>query len=136
MSEEIYFMPDRLNEEPVVFLSMSNSELKLAVISVLAFWFPICLTIGFLIGKVLLSIAAVMALSYITIYLVGKKLRVIKRGRPKQYHAMAITAWLEDNGLKMKTMIRESRTWGIKRTPFNSNKQLTKTNTACREELV
>ena len=109
-------MPDRLNEEPVVFLSMTNSELKLAVVSVLLLWFPVCLTVGVLLSKTLLSLAAVLALSYVTLYLAGKQLRVIKRGKPRQYHVMAISAWLEDKGLKMKTMIRESKTWDIKRT--------------------
>lgn len=116
MNEEITFIPDRLNEEPVVFLSMSNSELKLAVLVCLAVWTPICLIIGIIVGKVMLSVAGVMVMTYLTIWLGGKKLRQLKRGKPKQYHVMAISAYLEDKGLKMKTMIRESKVWDIKRS--------------------
>ncbi len=115
-NEEITFIPDRLNEEPVVFLAMSNSEIKLTVMVSLAIWTPLCLLVGFLLGEVMLSVAGIMAMTYLTIWQAGRRLRTIKRGKPKQYHVMAISAWLEDHGLKTKTMIRESKTWDIKRT--------------------
>lgn len=116
MTEEIQFIPDRLNEEPVIFLSMTNSEIKLAVIASLAGWTPICLIIGLVLGNVLMSIAGIMAMTFITMFLAGRKLRVLKRNKPKQYHVMAITAWLEDRNMKIKTMIRTSQVWDIRRS--------------------
>ena len=52
---EIVFIPDRLNEEPVVFLAMTNSEIKMAALASLGFWTPICLVVGVILGKVLLA---------------------------------------------------------------------------------
>jgi conjugative transfer region protein (TIGR03750 family) len=115
VSEEITFIPDRLNEEPVVFLSMTHSELKLAIVACLLFWTPVCLIVAMLAERTVLGLAGIMAMSYASMWLFGKKLRVIKRGRPKQYHVMAITAWLEDKQLKRRSMTRVSQVWDIHR---------------------
>lgn len=116
MSEhEITFIPDRLNEEPVIFIGMTDSELKLAVGVSLGFWLPVSIIVAVLFGQGILGIAVGTLMAFLTMWLLGKKLRVIKRGRPKGYHVMAISAWLEDRNLKPKTMIRETRTWDIKR---------------------
>lgn len=115
MSGEIQFIPDRLNEEPIIFLSMSETELKYSVLACVVFWVPVCLVIGWLLGNAVLGLAGSMAMTYLSMWLAGKRLRVLKRGKPKQYHALAITAWLEDHGLKRKTLIRRSMTWDIKR---------------------
>ena len=115
MTEEISFIPDRLNEEPVVFLSMTHSELKVAIVACLVFWTPVCLFVAVLAHKTVLGLAGIMAMSYVSMWFFGKKLRVMKRGRPKQYHVMAITAWLEDKQLKRRSMIRVSQVWDIHR---------------------
>lgn len=115
MSEEIRFLPDRLNEEPVVFLAMTHSELKLAVLACGLFWTPVCLLVAILAGKPVLGLAGAMALTYASLWLCGRTLRLLKRGRPRQYHVLAITAWLEDRQLKRRSMIRVSRVWDIRR---------------------
>lgn len=116
MSElDITFIPDRLNEEPVIFIGMTDSELKLAAGVSVGFWLPVSIAGAVVFGQGILGVAIGTLLSFLTMWIVGKKLRVIKRGRPKGYHVMAITAWLEDRSLKPKTMIRETRTWGIHR---------------------
>jgi conjugative transfer region protein (TIGR03750 family) len=68
-----------------------------------------------LVGKVLLSLAAVACLVFVSMWLAGKRLKVIKRGKPKQYHMLAMAAWLQDRGLAKETLIRQSRVWDIKR---------------------
>ena len=115
MTSEITFIPDRLNEEPVIYIGMTNSELKLCGMVSLGVWLPICLVVAVVIGKGILGLAAGVLLAFLTMWLAGKKLRVIKRGKPKQFHVMAIAAWLEDNNLKPKTMIRTSEVWDIRR---------------------
>jgi len=115
MNKEIEFMPDRLNEEPVVFLAMTNSEIKWALIVFFTLWTPICLVIGILVGKILLSLTAVAGVVFASMWLTGKRLKVIKRGKPKQYHMLALRAWLQDRGLAKETLIRQSRVWDIKR---------------------
>ena len=112
---DIEFIPDRLNEEPVVFLSMTNSEIKLSLMIFFALWTPICLVVGFIVGKALLSLACVAGMVFLSMWLAGKRLRKIKRGKPKQYHMLALSAWLQDRGLSKQVLIRESRTWDIQR---------------------
>lgn len=112
---DIEFIPDRLNEEPVVFLSMTNTEIKLSLLLYFALWTPVCLLVGFLVGKMLLSLASVAGMVFVSMWLTGKRLRVIKRGKPKQYHMLALSAWLQDRGIARKVLIRESCHWDISR---------------------
>lgn len=112
---DIEFIPDRLNEEPVVFLAMTNSEIKLALMIFFAVWTPVCVVVGLIVGKALLSLACVAGMVFVSMWLAGKRLRVIKRGKPKQYHMLALSAWLQDHGLCAQVFIRESRTWDIQR---------------------
>jgi len=122
VNEEISFIPDRLNEEPVVFLSMTNSEIKLAVIACFVVWLPVCLIIGFALGYTVLGLAGTMLMTFLSMYFAGRNLTGMKRNRPKQYHVMIITAWLEDKGVKTKTMIRENKTWDMRRSPVKVKK--------------
>ena len=112
---EIDFLPDRLNEEPVVFLSMTNSEIKLAALACFAFWVPLSTLAGALLGQALLGVALSLAWVFASLWLIGKRLRVLKRGKPRQYHVLAIRALLQDYGLLPNTLVRESRAWDIRR---------------------
>jgi len=114
MSDEIEFVPDRLNEEPVLALGMTHSEFKSVGFASVLFWVPVAFTVCGFLGSAMFGLAVGSILALGTCYLVGKQLRVLKRGRPKGYHVTAINAWLEDKGLKSKTMIRHSQSWGIK----------------------
>jgi conjugative transfer region protein (TIGR03750 family) len=122
---DIEFIPDRLNEEPVVFLSMTNSEIKLSLMIFFAIWTPLCLLVGLLVGKVLLSLACVAGMVFASMWLAGKRLRTIKRGKPKQYHMLALQAWLQDKGLTKQVLIRESRTWDIQRWRTGQSRRMT-----------
>jgi conjugative transfer region protein (TIGR03750 family) len=112
---DIEFIPDRLNEEPVVFLSMTNSEIKFSLMIFFIIWTPVCLVVGLIIGKTLLSLACVAGMVFLSMWLAGKRLRTVKRGKPKQYHMLALGAWLQDHGLAKQGLIRQSRTWDIQR---------------------
>lgn len=112
---DIDFLPDRLNEEPVVFLSMTNSEIKYAAGLCLGVWVPVSTLVGALLGFALMGFALSLALVFGSLWLIGKRLRVVKRGKPRQYHVIAIQAWLQDRGLAPRTLIRESRSWDINR---------------------
>ena len=81
----------------------------------LAVWIPLCTLLGWVVGQVFLGFALSLGLVFVSLWFTGKRLRVIKRGKPKQYHVMAIKAWLQDCGLLPNTLIRESRVWDIKR---------------------
>jgi conjugative transfer region protein (TIGR03750 family) len=115
IEQEIAFIPDRLNEEPIIFIGMTDSELKLAGMVSVGFWVPVCVVVAAVLGAGILGLAAGTLLAFASMWVIGKKLRVIKRGRPKQFHVMTITAWLEDRRLKSQTMIRQSTVWDTHR---------------------
>jgi len=98
-----------------VFLAMTNSEIKLSLMIFFALWTPLCLGVGFIIGNALLSLACVAGMVFVSMWLAGKRLRTLKRGKPKQYHMLALSAWLQDHGLSATVFVRESRTWDIQR---------------------
>ncbi len=119
MSKEINFIPDRLNEEPVIFLGMTNSELKLLSMLAVGFWVPVCLIFTVIVGLGIVGLGLGLALAFATMWLSGKKITALKRSKPKQYHMIWLTAWLEDHAMKRKTIIRKSQVWGIHRTANN-----------------
>lgn len=115
MMKEVDYIPSLLNEEPVAFLAMTHSELKLAAGVLFAIWLPIFLLVGFLLGKTLLGVPVAGGAVLGSMWIAGKRLKVIKRGKPKQYHMLALSAWLQDRGLAPKSFIRVSGVWDIQR---------------------
>ena len=114
MDEEIGFLPDRLNRPPPVFLGLSDAELRMAGLANLALWIPVCATLAGLAGQAVLGIGAGALVAGGGIWVTAGMLRRLKRGRPEGYHADAVAAWLEDRGLKPRTMLRESAVWDIR----------------------
>lgn len=115
MSTDIEFIPDRLNEEPVIFIGMTDSELRIGGVLSVLIWVPVCVLIAMLFGQAILGIGAGVTFALGTMWVLGKKLKTLKRGKPVGFHVNAAIAFLEDAGLKSKTMIRESRGWDIRR---------------------
>ena len=112
--EEIAFLPDRLNRPPPVFLGLSDVELRMAGLVNLALWIPACAALAALAGQAVLGIGAGALAAGGGIWITARVLRRLKRGRPEGYHADAVSAWLQDRGLKPKTMLRESAVWDIR----------------------
>ena len=114
MEEEIVFLPDRLNRAPAVFLGLSDGELRMAGLVNLGVWIPTCTLTAAAFGQAVLGLGAGALAACGGIWSTARALRRVKRGRPEGYHADAVAAWLEDRGLKPKTMLRESAVWDIR----------------------
>ena len=114
MEDGIVFLPDRLNRAPAVFLGLSDGELRMAGLVNLGVWIPACALIAAAFGQAVLGLGAGALAACGGIWLAARSLRRLKRGRPEGYHADAVAAWLEDRGLKPKTMLRESAVWDIR----------------------
>jgi len=110
----VTFLPDRLNRAPAVFLGLSDGELRLAGGVNLALFVPAGAAAASLAGHAVLGIGAGALAACGGIWLSARVLRGLKRGRPEGYHADAVAAWLEDRGLKPRTMLRESAVWDIR----------------------
>ena len=111
---EIVFLPDRLNRSPAVFLGLTDGELRMAGLANLAVCIPAGAMLAGLFGQTVLGVGAGALAACGGIWLTARALRRLKRGRPEGYHADAVAAWLEDKGLKPKTMLRESAVWDIR----------------------
>ena len=114
MDAGVTFLPDRLNRAPAVFLGLTDGELRLAGLANLAFWVPAGTAVAALAGHAVLGVGAGALAACGGIWLTARVLRSLKRGRPEGYHADAVAAWLEDRGLKPRTMLRESAVWDIR----------------------
>ena len=112
--EEIAFLPDRLNRPPAVFLGLFDVELRMAGLANLAVWIPACAALAGLAGQAVLGMGAGALAAGGGIWVTAKALRRLKRGRPEGFHVDAALAWLEDRGLKPRTMLRESAVWDIR----------------------
>ena len=108
---EIAYLPERLNEEPVVVLGLTDAELRYAAAAGFGVLLPAGALAGAAFGQAVLGAGAGAVLAIGAIYLVGKVLRRMKRGKPAGYHADRVRAWLEDRGLGGDSMLRATAVW-------------------------
>ena len=108
---EIAYIPERLNEDPVVVLGLTDAELRYAALAGFGVLVPAGALGGALAGQAMIGggCGAVAAIG--AVYVVGKALRRMKRGKPAGYHADRIRAWLEDRGVGGDSMLRASAVW-------------------------
>ena len=108
---EIAYLPECLNEEPVVVLGLTDAELRHAAAVGFGALVPAGALGGAAFDQAMVGAGAGAVLAIGTIYLVGRILRRMKRGRPAGYHADRIRAWLEDRGLGGDSMLRATAVW-------------------------
>ena len=108
---EVTYIPERLNEDPVVVLGLTDAELRYAALAGFAILVPAGVLGGAVLGQAMIGagLGAVGAIG--AVYVVGKVLRRLKRGKPAGYHADRIRAWLEDRGLGGDSMLRTTAVW-------------------------
>ena len=108
---EVNYIPERLNEDPVVVLGLTDQELRYAALAGFGVLVPAGALAGAVFGQAMIGggVGAVLAIG--AVYVVGKVLRRMKRGKPAGYHADRIKAWLEDRGLGGDSMLRTSAVW-------------------------
>lgn len=116
MSQEVTYIPERLNEQPVVVLGLTDSELRYAALVALGVFVPLGSVAGMLAGQLAVGMGGGAVCALGAIYVAGKVLRRVKRGRPTGYHADLARAWLEDHGIGGDSMLRRSGVWEVVRT--------------------
>ncbi|MCY4029636.1 MAG: TIGR03750 family conjugal transfer protein [Acidobacteria bacterium] len=108
---EIAYLPECLNEEPVVVLGLTDAELRYAAAAGFGVLVPACALGGAAFGQAVVGAGAGAVLAIGAVYVVGNVLRRMKRGKPAGYHADRVRAWLEDRGLGGDSMLRASAVW-------------------------
>lgn len=114
MASEIVFLPDRLNRQPVVFLGLTDGELRLVGLVNIVVWVPVGSLLGALVGAATLGLGAGALVAVGGIWASGKALRRLKRGKPAGYHTDRIGAWLQERGIGPRRMLRSSEVWDIR----------------------
>lgn len=109
--EQLSYIPERLNEQPVVVLGLTDGELRYVALGALGAWVPLGFLAGLLAGQAAVGAGAGAVLAIGCVYAVGKVLRRMKRGKPVGYHADLIRAWLEDRGIGGDSMMRRPAVW-------------------------
>ena len=113
-AEEIQFLPDRLNQQPVVFIGLTDGELRTVAMANVGVFGVLGSMAGVVAGGGVLSIGLGGLAAAVGIWMTARVLRRLKRGKPAGYHADAARAWLEDRGLAPKTMLREAAVWDVR----------------------
>lgn len=112
----IHFTPDRLIQEPVVFIGLTDSEVvQISVVSVLVgVPFGVLLLLPF--GKGFLGVALGFAIAVLSIYLIGRKLRVLKRQYPDGLHTVYLQQVLQKKTPLNYGYVDFQGQWSIRRS--------------------
>ena len=115
-SGEVAYIPERLNEQPVVVLGLTDGELRHVALAALAALVPLGTAAGMAFGQLAVGMGGGAVGAIGAVYVAGKVLRRLKRGKPVGYHADLMRAWLEDRGIGGDSMMRRSAVWEAVRT--------------------
>lgn len=116
----ITFTPDRLIEEPVVFLGFTDSEVVKGGLISGAISIPFAVLILLPFGYALLGVGLGMGLAVLMMFLLGKKLAVLKRKYPDGLHEVYIKQKLQAKTPMNFQYIDYEGTWSIRRfKPIN-----------------
>ena len=92
-------------------LGLTDTELRYAAAAGFGLLVPAGALGGAAFGQAMVGAGAGAVLAIGSIYVAGRVLRRMKRGRPAGYHVDRIRAWLEDRGLGGDSMLRASAVW-------------------------
>lgn len=123
-SEDIAFLPDRINGEPIVFRGLSSTELgTLAGLSV-AVWLPLSLTLCWSLGFFMMGFGVAGLLTVGTVWAASSWIGAMKRGKPDGYHLLRFQLLLDDLKLRSSRFIRYSGPWDIRRSARSRRRRI------------
>ncbi|CEE91469.1 TIGR03750 family conjugal transfer protein [Xenorhabdus koppenhoeferi] len=112
--QTIQFMPDRLNAEPTVFRGFTTPELGLAMLFGSAIGLIISLFFIPFIGWVVIP-TFILVTPLLIVFLGGKHLLKIKRGKPGNYIYFSLALNKRKWGMGDSTLIIHDQAWSLRR---------------------
>ncbi|MCG5526570.1 TIGR03750 family conjugal transfer protein [Ectothiorhodospira haloalkaliphila] len=106
---------DRLNGEPPIFRGCTSSELVMLAALAAAFWVPMGVLIGALVGTAMMGVGFSGIAIIATVVVAGSLFQRIKRGRPDHFYQHRLILWAEELGLRRSGFIRRGGTWDLGR---------------------
>ena len=116
MDDHTETLADRLNQEPVIFRGSTNSELGLILLCAVIFWVPFGLTLGALMGAVVMGLGIATLGVLLTIVIGSTVFQRIKRGRPDNYYQHLMFIGLNKLGMRRTSLILKGGAWDLGRT--------------------
>ena len=113
--DEVRTIYERINNEPVIFRGLSNSELKLGLIVTIIVLLPICTLLGYLMDRMLVGIGSIGIFTMLSIMYLGTFFQRIKRGRPDGFYQQRLALIMSKLGLKKLNVIKYSGSWSTGR---------------------
>ncbi len=112
---EITFIPDRLIQEPTVYLGLTDSEIVTLAVGGIVFWLPLSVIALLPFGFGLFGIGLGFGLVLLTIFIAGKKLSKLKRNMPDGQHVVYIRQLIQAKTPKSYNYIDYEGSWSIRR---------------------
>lgn len=112
---EIIFIPDRLIQEPTVYLGLTDSEIVSLAVGGLVFWLPVSVLLLFPFGFGLFGVGLGFGLTLLTIVIAGKKLSKLKRTMPDGQHVVHIRQLVQAITPISYNFIDYEGSWSIRR---------------------
>ncbi len=106
---------DRVNVEPVILLGLSNSEALWVIGLAFAIWVPVAGLVMLLKPSLPLFILLATVGPLASVWLVAKKMAVVKRNRPDLYYVHAMRQWASKKGLRRSRYITHVGEWDVGR---------------------
>lgn len=113
--QTLTFLPERLNQEPVVFRGFTTPELGLGALLGAVLGLIVSLPLSLLFGWVMIP-TAVLLMPLLVIAFGGMVLSRIKRGKPAHYLAQRMALKRQLMGIGKCQFILISRVWSLRRT--------------------
>lgn len=112
---EITFIPDRLIQEPTVYLGLTDSEIVTLAVAGCVFWLPVSVLMLLPFGLGLFGVGIGFGFVLLTIYIAGNKLSKLKRTMPDGQHVVHIKQILQAKTPISYNFIDYEGTWSIRR---------------------
>ncbi|MCS6271891.1 TIGR03750 family conjugal transfer protein [Shewanella baltica] len=115
------FTGDFLNEEPVVFKGLTDSEVKMVFVLSLFIGAPIGVVLALVIGIPTLILVFVLLLPIISVWFIAGWMESARRGKPSGYVEQRLHIEMVDRKLTSPEFICQSYKWGLGRTKKKSS---------------
>lgn len=110
------FTGDFINEEPVVFKGLTDSEIKQVFLLSLVIGAPLGVILGLLTGVPMLIVCFVLIIPIITVFFVARWMANARRGKPPGYVEQRFHVWLASKRLIGSAFVTTTYKWGLGRT--------------------
>ena len=110
------FTGDLINEEPIVFKGLTDSEVKKVFLISLVIGAPIGVVVALFIGIPMLILVFVLLFPIVAVYFIAGWMEKARRGKPAGYVEQQLHMKLAEKNIISPDFVFDSYRWGLGRT--------------------